>query len=120
MDGGGGWNGLGHLRVLAQSLAMPVGDACLSELRVGQTPATATNAKLDETFHTNVCVLGSGSYGSAIGSRLARKLPNVQIWGRDESVVQEINVSNTNSHYLPGALELAGCGKTADKRSVVW
>lgn len=51
---------------------------------------------------TKVCVIGSGSWGSALACVAARAGHETMIWGRSETVVNEINTSHTNTHYLDG------------------
>jgi len=47
-------------------------------------------------------LLGGGSWGTTIGSLIARNAP-VRIWARCTDTVQEINEHHRNSKYLPGA-----------------
>jgi len=49
-----------------------------------------------------VLVLGAGSWGTSIGDLLAHQEAHVTIWARKDALVNEINQSHTNSHYLPG------------------
>lgn len=49
----------------------------------------------------NISILGSGSWGTAMGKVLAINGHNVKIWTRDEKVKSNIN-NGENSHYLPG------------------
>lgn len=56
-----------------------------------------------------VSVLGSGSYGTAVAHHLAEKNGDeVHLYGRDPSVVAEINSNRTNTKYL-------GDGKLSNK-----
>lgn len=48
-----------------------------------------------------VVVLGSGSWGTALGSIIANNKIPVTLWGRDIKVVEEINEKHTNTRYLP-------------------
>ncbi|MDB6096688.1 MAG: Glycerol-3-phosphate dehydrogenase [Francisellaceae bacterium] len=50
---------------------------------------------------TSIAVLGAGSWGCALANLLARNGHKVNIWGRDIGVIQEINISHQNNHYLP-------------------
>ncbi len=51
----------------------------------------------------SVCVLGAGSWGTALALLLARKgIPTV-MWGRDRRFIQEIAQAGENSRYLPKA-----------------
>ncbi|QPK94676.1 NAD(P)H-dependent glycerol-3-phosphate dehydrogenase [Actinomyces sp. zg-332] len=49
-----------------------------------------------------VCVIGSGSWGSALSIVLAHNGYDVHIYGRSAEQVNEINTNKTNSSYLPG------------------
>lgn len=48
-----------------------------------------------------VAVLGGGSWGTTVASLVAKR-NDVLLWARNREVVDEINESHTNSHYLPG------------------
>lgn len=48
-----------------------------------------------------VCVIGAGSWGTALAVLLARKNLPVKIWTIEQSVVEEINEKRTNRAYLP-------------------
>ena len=50
----------------------------------------------------NVCVLGGGSWGTTVASLVSRNTPTT-LWARNPETVDEINTSNTNERYLPGA-----------------
>ena len=49
-----------------------------------------------------VGLLGGGSWGTTVGSLVARNAPAV-LWARDVATVDEINTRHTNEKYLPGA-----------------
>jgi len=49
-----------------------------------------------------VAILGSGSWGTALGTLLAHPFDEVMMIGREEHVADEINASNTNTPFLPG------------------
>jgi glycerol-3-phosphate dehydrogenase (NAD(P)+) len=51
-----------------------------------------------------VAVMGAGSWGTAFAQILADAGCQVMIWGRDRSVIDEINVAHTNTAYHPGRL----------------
>jgi glycerol-3-phosphate dehydrogenase (NAD(P)+) len=46
-------------------------------------------------------VLGSGSWGTAIAKLLGER-EEVYLWGRDESLIKQIQVNRENQKYLPG------------------
>lgn len=47
-----------------------------------------------------IAVLGAGSFGTAMANLLAREGRDVLLWGRDESVVREINHRHSNKTFL--------------------
>jgi len=47
-----------------------------------------------------IAILGSGSWGTALGKLLAEKGNNVFIWGRNIDVIGDININKVNSKYL--------------------
>ena len=47
-----------------------------------------------------VCILGSGAWGTVIGSLLADKGNEVIVYGVVESQVNEINSTHTNKQFL--------------------
>lgn len=49
-----------------------------------------------------VAVLGSGSWGTALASLIARNGHPTVIWGRDPAQVESINARHENTRYLPG------------------
>lgn len=49
-----------------------------------------------------IAVLGSGSWGTALGQVLAENGHEVVLWGREDYIADEINQAHTNSHFLPG------------------
>lgn len=49
----------------------------------------------------HVGIVGSGSWGTALGNLAAARAPQVTLWGRNDAQVQEINTLHTNSGYLP-------------------
>lgn len=52
----------------------------------------------------SVCVLGAGSYGTALAFCLSRNNVNTSLWGRDARQMQQMNISRSNEKYLPGAI----------------
>lgn len=58
-------------------------------------------------------VLGGGSWGTTVGSLLARNTPTL-LWARNRDTVAEINEQHTNKTYLPDARLSAKLTATAD------
>lgn len=46
-------------------------------------------------------VIGSGSWGTALAAHLAHGEYDVQVWGRDEAALEEIQQQHTNQKFLP-------------------
>lgn len=51
----------------------------------------------------SVCVLGGGSFGTALANIMANNGHQVSQWMRNENQVEEINLTGLNSRYLPNA-----------------
>ncbi len=49
-----------------------------------------------------ICVLGTGAWGTTLAQVLCDGGHEVLIWGRNQSVVEEINSSKSNHKFLPG------------------
>ncbi|MFT4550960.1 MAG: glycerol-3-phosphate dehydrogenase (NAD(P)+) [Verrucomicrobiales bacterium] len=69
------------------------------------------------------CVIGGGSWGTALAATIAKRGIDVTLWARDRSAVDAINAEHENARYLPGvalpeslvasadlATSIAGCG----------
>jgi len=52
----------------------------------------------------SVCVLGAGSYGTALAFCLSRNGIKTSLWGRDAQQMQQMDNSRSNEKYLPGAV----------------
>lgn len=50
------------------------------------------------------CILGAGSWGTALGSVLAWNGWDVSIWARRSEVAEDINLRRRNERYLPSAV----------------
>jgi len=50
----------------------------------------------------SVGVIGSGSWGTAIAQLISRNNYKVLLWGRDNSVIDDINKNHVNSKYFKG------------------
>jgi glycerol-3-phosphate dehydrogenase (NAD(P)+) len=49
-------------------------------------------------------IVGSGSWGTALGVLLAETAKDVRLWGREPSVASAINATHLNRAYLPGII----------------
>ncbi|MSO43072.1 MAG: NAD(P)-dependent glycerol-3-phosphate dehydrogenase, partial [Candidatus Planktophila sp.] len=63
---------------------------------------------------SKVTVFGSGQWGSTMAQVLSDAGNHVLIWGRNQSVVDEINDKQTNSKYLDNNVLPAGLRATSD------
>lgn len=63
---------------------------------------------------SKVVVLGAGQWGTTMAQVLSDAGNHVLIWGRNQSVVDEINNSHTNSKYLDENLLPVGLRATSD------
>lgn len=52
--------------------------------------------------YTQAIVIGAGSWGTALTAVLAERGLQVQFWGRDQDLMEEIRTTRRNSRYLPG------------------
>ena len=52
--------------------------------------------------HAKIAVLGSGSWGTALASLVARHGHPTVLWGRDAAVISAIHNQHENPRYLPG------------------
>ncbi len=50
---------------------------------------------------TRACVIGAGSFGTALSNVLSTNCEQVHLWGRDEKLVAAINERHENPSYLP-------------------
>lgn len=69
-----------------------------------------------------ICVLGTGSWGSALALTMAQQAHSIKLWGHNPHHVEEIQASRLNPTYLPGVIfpknihltsELAECAQAA-------
>ncbi|HKL41769.1 MAG TPA: NAD(P)H-dependent glycerol-3-phosphate dehydrogenase [Clostridia bacterium] len=58
--------------------------------------------KFKEVINLKISIIGSGSWGTALGNLLSEKAHEVFVWGRNTSYMNEINEQNENKKYLPG------------------
>jgi glycerol-3-phosphate dehydrogenase (NAD(P)+) len=69
---------------------------------------------MNEPMMQNAVVLGAGSWGTALAALLAERGLAVQLWGRDEALMAEIEQSRCNARYLPGLQLPAAVRATSD------
>jgi len=55
-----------------------------------------------ETKQYSICVLGAGSFGSALAYMLAENDQNVCVWVRDPEKAEKLSSTGQNDQYLPG------------------
>ncbi|MBB5038143.1 NAD(P)H-dependent glycerol-3-phosphate dehydrogenase [Prosthecobacter dejongeii] len=63
--------------------------------------------------YSNALVIGAGSWGTALTAVLAERGMQVQFWGRDHGLMDEIQNTRRNSRYLPGLVLPASIQATA-------
>ncbi|MBN2418249.1 MAG: NAD(P)-dependent glycerol-3-phosphate dehydrogenase [Deltaproteobacteria bacterium] len=51
---------------------------------------------------SKICVVGAGSWGTTLANLLAGKGMEVDLWVREQDVLNEIRTKGTNSTFLPG------------------
>ena len=61
-----------------------------------------------------ISVIGAGSWGTALAQVLAEKGIAVKLWARREEQASEINMTHTNSRYLPDAVISPSIHATSD------
>ncbi|WCK56068.1 NAD(P)H-dependent glycerol-3-phosphate dehydrogenase [Aneurinibacillus sp. Ricciae_BoGa-3] len=57
-----------------------------------------------EQQQRDVCVIGAGSWGTALATVLADNFPAVHMWARRPELAREINEKHENVRYLPGVV----------------
>lgn len=62
----------------------------------------------------NICILGGGSWGTALAIVLAKKGFNIDLWIRDNKQCEEINSARENLKYLQGVLLPSNINATTD------
>jgi glycerol-3-phosphate dehydrogenase (NAD(P)+) len=53
-------------------------------------------------MENKIAIIGSGSFGTALGILLANKGHKVSLWGRKKSQLDVMRETHENPHYLPG------------------
>ena len=54
--------------------------------------------------HRKICVLGTGSWGSALALTMAHEGHPIKLWGHNPQHVEEMKISRLNPAYLPGII----------------
>ena len=66
-----------------------------------------------------ICIVGSGSWGTALGKLLFENGHEVMIWSRCQEEVDGINLEHKLEQYLPGVIIPAGLKATGDLEEAV-
>ena len=69
--------------------------------------------------HVDVCIVGGGSFGTALSVIVADRGRSVRMWVRREAQAEEINAQRTNGAYLLGRSLPSGISATADMKEAV-
>ncbi|MCB1493863.1 MAG: glycerol-3-phosphate dehydrogenase, partial [Rhodobiaceae bacterium] len=64
--------------------------------------------------YRKICVVGAGSWGTALATVARRAGRETSLWGRDAETVEAINSRNENPKYLPGIPLPEGLHATTD------
>ncbi|MGD8841982.1 MAG: 2-dehydropantoate 2-reductase N-terminal domain-containing protein, partial [Gammaproteobacteria bacterium] len=56
---------------------------------------------MTDTDHSIICVLGAGSWGTALAMLLARNGHLVRLWDRDADHIAALSEQRENRRYLP-------------------
>lgn len=51
-----------------------------------------------------ICILGAGSWGTALATLLGKNEYRVVLWGREEDGVEQITTLRENRRFLPGVV----------------
>jgi len=68
---------------------------------------------------SKIAVVGSGSWGSALGNALSHKGLKVTIWSRRRALAESIQSNHENTEYLPGVFLSPRLRATADLEAAV-
>ena len=66
-----------------------------------------------------MCVIGAGSWGSALALSLSKNGYKVDMWSRDEEQVKQINEKRENPNFLPGVIFPDSIRLSTDVESVI-
>lgn len=75
--------------------------------------------KVSVSAQADICVLGAGSYGTALAICLARNGHRVSLWGRSNEHVEQMVKQQSNEKYLPGSQFPTSLSITNDLQSAV-
>lgn len=53
-----------------------------------------------------IAILGAGSFGTALAIHLSNNFKNISIWGKNQEIIDEINIKRSNSTYLKSTIKL--------------
>lgn len=53
-----------------------------------------------------IAILGAGSFGTALAIHLSNNFKNISIWGKNQEIIDEINIKRSNSTYLKNTIKL--------------
>ena len=68
--------------------------------------------------YAKICIIGAGSRGGALASVARRAGRDMAVWGRNQELVEAINVRSENPRYLPGIDLPEGIFATTDMAEV--
>ncbi len=73
-----------------------------------------TEALTRQGSSANVCILGAGSWGTALATLLADNGHAVRLWARDAALAEALSAARENRRYLPGIPLPEAVAPTAD------
>lgn len=80
---------------------------------------TGAESKTERNGKLRIAILGTGAWGTALGSVVARNGHQAILWGRDDIVIGSINHNNRNEKYLPGIDLPPSLTATADLKAAL-
>ncbi len=67
----------------------------------------------------NIAVMGAGSWGTAVAIAAARNGHAVQLWGRNQTMMEDMANSHKNEKYLPGVIIHENVSFTSDYKKAL-